>query len=64
MKLISQEGLKERGITLSKSQLNRMIKAGQFPKTVQMGFRKRAWLASEVDAWIEQRVAERDRSAA
>ncbi|MFP5078613.1 helix-turn-helix transcriptional regulator [Rhizobium sp. YIM 134829] len=64
MKLLSPEGLKERGITLSRSQLSRLMKAGKFPPTIQIGFRKRAWLESEVESWLRQRIEERDQGGA
>jgi len=33
---------------------------GTFPKPVKLGPRASAWVASEVLAWIEARIAQRD----
>jgi prophage regulatory protein len=35
-------------------------KAGQFPKPVKLGERSSGWLASEIEAWIQARVQDRD----
>ncbi|MEY6764099.1 helix-turn-helix transcriptional regulator [Kluyvera ascorbata] len=43
-----------------KSWTYKQIKEGRFPKPVKTGFRSVAWVESEVDAWIEQRIAERN----
>jgi len=45
----------------SRAQRWRMEKEGRFPKRVVLGERRIAWVADEVDDWIAQRVAERDR---
>ena len=37
------------------------IRAGQFPRPIRLGPRSSAWLCSEVEQWLEQRAAERDR---
>ena len=33
--------------------------AGEFPKPVQLGERKRMWIAAEVDSWLADRIAAR-----
>jgi prophage regulatory protein len=45
---------------LSHSVLYEMIGRGEFPAPVKIGLRGSAWLAEEVNKWIEARVAERD----
>ena len=40
---------------LPKSSLHNMSKAGTFPAPVKLGVRAVAWVASDVDAWIESR---------
>lgn len=40
---------------LPKSSLYNMSKAGTFPAPVKLGVRAVAWVASDVDAWIESR---------
>lgn len=46
-------------IGLSKSTLYLRISAGSFPKPVTLGSAVR-WVESEVEAWISERVSERD----
>jgi prophage regulatory protein len=50
-------------IGLSKSTIKRFVAAGAFPKPIPLGPRAVGFIASEVDAWIEQRGKE-DRQAA
>ena len=38
----------------------RMEKAGRFPRRVQIGPNRVAWIESEVVAWLNERIAERD----
>lgn len=49
---------------VSTTTLYRMIDAGAFPKQVSLGPRSVAWIESEIIGWIEDRVADRARSAA
>lgn len=44
-------------IGVSRAQLYRLIETGDFPAGVKLGTRTRAWLASDVTHWIEERVA-------
>ena len=37
----------------------RLMTAGQFPLSYSLGARAVAWLESEIDAWIEDRVKAR-----
>ena len=46
--------------SMSRSSLLAMVKDGCFPKPIKLGDRAVAWVESEVDAWIDQRIAERD----
>jgi prophage regulatory protein len=38
----------------------RLEKQGKFPRRVQVGPNRVAWLESEVEAWVAARVAARD----
>jgi len=40
----------------------RLEKRGMFPRRVQLGANRVAWLLSEIEEWVEARVAERDKS--
>lgn len=43
--------------TLSGSSLYRMAAAGLFPKPIKIGIRSSAWRRSEVEQWMEDRIA-------
>lgn len=47
---------------LSRTRLYEAVAAGTFPKPVKLGPNARAvaWPAEEIDAWIAQRIAERE----
>lgn len=42
----------------SKAWIYRLLKESRFPKSVKIGSRAIAFVESEVDEWIEQRIAE------
>lgn len=45
---------------LSNSTLYELMAAGKFPKPVKIADRCVAWPANEVDAWIADRIAQRE----
>lgn len=47
----------------SAASIYRDVKAGTFPAPVKIGPRASAWVGSEVDAWIAERIAQRDMAA-
>ena len=60
-KLVSKKELKlVYGVPYSFQHIARLEAAGQFPKRVRLGACRVAWLASEVQNWIDERVATRD----
>lgn len=46
-------------VALSDPTIYRMERAGNFPKRLRLGGNSCGWLASEVEAWINERAAER-----
>lgn len=46
-------------VGLKKSSIYKMMAEGVFPAAVPIGPNSRAWLLSEIQAWIAARVAER-----
>lgn len=53
-----------RAVGLSRSEIYRRIAAGEFPSPVPIGDRARAWVTTEIEAWIADRIAARDARAA
>lgn len=45
---------------LKQSRLYEMIAAGEFPRPVKLGPRASAWVSTEVQQWITERIVERD----
>jgi prophage regulatory protein len=64
MKLLSYDDLKPaKGIHYSKTQLWRLEKTGAFPRRVSLTGNpngRHGWVESEIDAWIADRIAQRD----
>ena len=46
-----------------RSSIYREISAGAFPAPVKLGERASAWPEHEIDAWIAERIAARERAA-
>lgn len=44
----------------SAATIYRSIKAGTFPAPVKTGVRASAWVGAEINAWIAERIAQRD----
>lgn len=47
-------------VTYSFAHIDRLEKAGLFPKRVRLGQGRVAWVKSEIEEWIAARIAERD----
>ena len=48
---------------LPESTRYKLISEGKYPKPVKLGPRMSAWLEDEVEAWMAERVAQRDKAA-
>ena len=48
---------------LGKSSIYDLIKSGEFPAPLKLTVRKSGWLEIEIDQWLEDKRAERDRNA-
>jgi prophage regulatory protein len=46
-------------IPYSRNHLRRLEAQGEFPKRVRIGANRVAWLRTEIDQWIAERVEER-----
>jgi prophage regulatory protein len=49
---------------LSRSEIYRRVRSGNFPAPVKLGPQTTAWCAHEVTAWVQERLAERAKVAA
>ena len=47
----------------SSASIYRLIKMGLFPEQIKLGERASGWLESDIDAWINQRIADARKSA-
>ena len=60
-KLVSKKELKTVcGIPYSSQHIALLEAAGDFPKRIKLGQCRVAWLLSEVEDWIDQRLAKRN----
>jgi prophage regulatory protein len=52
-----------KGIPYCRDHLRRKWKAGEFPRPVPVSGRRVAWVEAEVDAWLADRLQQRDSAA-
>ena len=50
-------------INVSVPQVYKLASKGTFPKPIKLGERGSGWLTSEIDAWLQSRVDQRDEEA-
>ena len=48
------------GIPYTPQHIARLEKAGQFPQRIKLGPNRVAWVLSEVEAWVRERIDQRD----
>jgi prophage regulatory protein len=58
-KFVTYEQLKDYGIDFSRQHIDRLERAGKFPKRVPMGANRIAWVEEEIIAWVKQRLEAR-----
>jgi len=64
LKLLSLDDLRTKGINFHRAHLHRLIKAKKFPRPVKVGENKNAWVETEIDSYIADKIATRDAEAA
>ena len=65
VRVLSREELRtEKGIRFSRVHLGRKIKAKTFPAPIKLGENSNGWVEFEIDQWLNERIAERDREQA
>jgi prophage regulatory protein len=60
LKILSLKDLRERGILYSRVHIYRLVKAGKFPAPIKVGQNRIGWVESEIDEWLNVKIAERD----
>lgn len=63
-RLLTYPDLRPRGITYTRVHINRLEQDGRFPRRVRLGENRVAWVEDEIEGWLQDRIAERDREAA
>jgi prophage regulatory protein len=61
MRLLSKKQVKNM-VLYSLTHIDRLEKAGKFPKKVRLGVNRIGYVESEVIEWLEERVCQRDNS--
>ena len=51
-------------LNVSKAQVYNLVKQGSLPKQIKIGKGGSAWLMSDIDAWLEFKIEERDMEVA
>jgi prophage regulatory protein len=63
-RVLSYPDLKnKKGIAWSRQHVYRQVNAGKFPAPIKLGEATIAWIEDEIDAWLDQRIAERNTAA-
>lgn len=62
MRILSKKDLRAL-VLYSPAHIDRLEKAGRFPKRVQLGPCRVGWIETEVLGWLEERIRERDGKA-
>ena len=60
MRILSKKQLRE-VVLYSPQHIDRLEKAGKFPKRVQLGPNRVGWIESEIYDWLKQRILDRDK---
>ena len=63
-KLLDYADLQARGIKYSRPHLWRLWTSGQFPRPVKISAQRNVWVEADIEAWIENLVADRAPEAA
>ena len=50
-------------VIYSRQHWDRLIAAGKAPRPVRLGPHRVGWLQTEIDAWIEERISQRNQQS-
>jgi prophage regulatory protein len=59
-RVLGRAQLVDWGITYTNTHLLRLEKECQFPRRVPLGANRVAWVETEIDEWLRERIAGRD----
>jgi prophage regulatory protein len=59
MRLLPWKLVKDR-VVFSRQHWDRLIATGKAPRPIRLGPHRVAWLEEEVDAWVAEKVSQRD----
>jgi prophage regulatory protein len=60
MRVLGDEGLREKGILFSRQHRHRLVKAGKFPAPIKVGANTNVWVEAEIDQYLKACIAKRD----
>jgi prophage regulatory protein len=60
LRILSLNDLRELGISYSRVHIYRLVKARKFPAPIKVGQNRIGWVESEIDEWLNAKIAERD----
>ena len=63
-RLLTFPDLGSRGVPYTRVHIYRLEQQGRFPRRVRLGENRVGWVESEIEGWLQDRIAERDREAA
>ena len=58
--LLDLEDLRKRGIKFTRQHLHRLVRNEKFPAPVKVGENTNAWVETEIDQYMKERIAARD----
>jgi prophage regulatory protein len=64
MRVLDLPDLKAKGIKYTRVHIARLERAKKFPKHINLGGNRTAWIEEEIDQWLREKAAERDNPAA
>jgi hypothetical protein len=63
MRMLNLTDLRGRGIPFCRQHIDRLVKAGKFPRPAKIGSNTNAWPEPEIDAYLGDCIAKRDAAA-
>ncbi len=62
MKIIRLAAVKE-ATGLGRSSIYKFMDEGTFPKSIRLTGKSVGWIDQEIEAWVQERIAERDKKS-